>query len=366
MKRRSCNQLLLMGLCLTIASASPVYAKKAEKSEAPANIEKSTDYEIQAAEGAYEKKDLFAEEIVEGGRIYQLGDVNYTVINEEPVTEKEPVIKSVTSDPIPAEEQYQPPETLEEDGITYQLDSVTQQNTITAVAYHQAVTGTTTYDHPVDAGNVPKEKTVTAKNEATGEEVTVTCKLDRVEPSDSRQVTKTFPVTYYDYGADAYVFNGHEIANDDNRPALNGYEAELLASAGYDASAWSITSIEWSGEPYESSGQICRDAVATISGQQQNYTAYYTGSITGEEQQASYYTAVYTGTKEIIVENQNKYHIRATAEYELQPEAENKVAEILKAISIGLGILVLAGLVILILYILSKHKKESNKESNHG
>lgn len=94
------------------------------------------------------------------------------------------------------------------------------------------MTGWDEYDHAVTAANVPSTKVVHAKNDVTGEMEDVTCSLTGITQTGTKTVTNTMSLTFSDYDASYYEWNGHLIPRNDSTPALSGYENELLSSVG--------------------------------------------------------------------------------------------------------------------------------------
>lgn len=127
------------------------------------------------------------------------------------------------------------------------------------------------------------------------------------------------------------------------------YEKDLLKSVGLSPSIYSVSSITWKGEPYtDENGVDCRDAVAEIQHYGYLYRANYSSHIKYVKYEASYENA----------ENDNfNYVIKATAVYE-------KVVPVTQAVFYaGIGILIFCILLVLIMYLVSRNKKEDGKSS---
>ena len=181
---------------VTIVADSKEYKKEAEKS--------------------------FQKKITENGKSYELADIAYNIVDQEYT---ETLTKTV-------EMQSEPHLTMEEGGITYALISKNKEETVRQAAATQTVTGWDEYDHAVTAANVPSTKVVHAKNDVTGEMEDVTCSLTGITQTGTKTVTNTMSLTFSDYDASYYEWNGHLIPRNDSTPALSGYEAELLSSVG--------------------------------------------------------------------------------------------------------------------------------------
>ena len=203
------------------------------------------------------------------------------------------------------------------------------------------------YDYAVTAADVPGIKTVSAENETTGETEQVTCAFTGISPAGTRTVSNTITITFSNYDAAYYDWNGHLIPRDDSSPQLAGYEGELLASVGAEEGSY-ITGIYWTGDSYTVDGVEYRDAAADVEQQVQLYRANYIGEINTPEEKQTVYTAHYEAPD---TEGAVEYTVTATASYQEQ-------ASYLPYILGGVGILILAGLVIALLMLAAKKKKE--------
>lgn len=282
-------------------------------------------------------KELFSETIEEGGRTYELSDISCETIDMEYLDTLE----------ITVETDSEPSETMTQDGIVYDLASVSETEGIQAEP--QIVTAYDDYDHYVSTTDVPQTKEVSTTDEATGAETTISCNLVDIEPAGTRTVNSTMTVTFSNYDAAYYAWNGNYIARNDQTPPLAGYEDELLAYCNADPGS-EITGYSWSGEPYTSDGVLCRDAVASVRQRVQMYRANYEGTIQPPAQ--TVYSATYTAPDQA---GDVEYTVRATATY---IPVSNYVPYILT----GAGILVLAVLIVAILVVLSKKKEKEEKK----
>ena len=176
----------------------------------------------------------------------------------------------------------------------------------------------------------------------------VTCSLTGITQTGTKTVTNTMSLTFSDYDASYYEWNGHLIPRNDSTPALSGYENELLSSVGA-ASGSRITSISWAGSPYTgANGVVYRDATANVEQQIQVYRANYSGAITTPEEKEVIYTATYSAPDQ---DGSVEYKVVATATY-------NPVSSMVPMVVAGVGILIFIFLVVAVLYILRKRKKE--------
>ena len=317
---------------------------------------KTKEYEIEAKDKKYQKDHIFDDVIIENGKLYKLKDITYDLKEEKPVMKKEVLMLSITSDAILATEKYVPEDKWVDDGVTFSLESTSKQETQIASDYTQLVTGEDTYDYEVSQNAVPATKKVKTIDQQTNEEVEVICQFVSLVKGNDTNRTMTFPVTYYNYNSDFYSYGGGLIPYSDEKPALDGYERQLLEEAGYSPAEWTITDIVWSGDAYDNNGVLQRDAIATCIGSQVHYTAKYEGVIKREAVKGYYYTSLYKGEKEVSIQGTKVYKVVAKAKYELP--SDKKTLSTTQKVLLGLGVIAFATGVIFMFYILSKKEKE--------
>ena len=247
------------------------------------------------------------------------------------------------------ESEEKPEDTRVENGEVYTLQSVSEREEVVTERREQMVTAYEEYD---ETGNAASTKTVTVVNESTGRQEQVVCSLRGVYPLGSTVEQNQMSVVFSDYDAMYYEWNGNDILGNEKTPPLAGYESQLLASVGADAGS-QITGYYWNGEAYMVDGVVYRDAVATVQQQKPRYRAEYTGKIVTPEKREKVYTAIYEtpdkdGDKEVTVS--------AVAVYTEQ--AERSIVPYV--IAAGVGLVLLAGLLALILALLAKKKKEKS------
>ena len=95
-------------------------------------------------------------------------------------------------------------------------------------------------------------------------------------------------ITFQEYDASVYEWNGNLLPRNDEVPPLAGYESQLLESVGA-AEGSQVTGLSWVGEPYEAEGVLYRDAVATVQQVVTLYRADYHGQIHEAEQKGVVY-----------------------------------------------------------------------------
>ena len=284
----------------------------------------------------------YDEKIIEDNTFYKLKKVEYEVIDKSQVI----VDKSVLSDLMLDTDEYDPPEKITEDGLIYKLVDVKQ---IESETLDQEVSGFDDYEKKISETDVPQTKTLKVEDLRTGEEMEVECPLSGIEVLDGGTLIKdSIDVTFEGYSLGVFEWNGNYVRSDDEYP-LKGYEKDLLKSVGLSPSIYSVSSITWKGEPYtDENGVDCRDAVAEIQHYGYLYRANYSSHIKYVKYEASYENA----------ENDNfNYVIKATAVYE-------KVVSVTQAVFYaGIGILIFCILLVLIMYLVSRNKKEDGKSS---
>ena len=273
-------------------------------------------------------------EIEKDGQKYERAEIRYKVTDTKYLDKKEKVIETAN-----------PAETVIEDGVEYTLVEFKAPAEI-----EQRVSAYDDYDHPVTAADVPATKDTTVTDEATGEQKTVTCSLTGVSPAGTATVDNVMTITFSNYDAAYYEYNGSYIARDDQTPPIAGYEDQLLAQAGAAAGSV-ITGCAWSGDPYSADGVMYRDAVANVRQPVQMYRANYEGTVSVQDPdtagQAYYSAPDPDGDVELTV--------TATATY--LPVQISYAPYILA----GAGILVLAALVVIILMTTAKKKNKEEK-----
>lgn len=278
-------------------------------------------------------ENAFAMEIEEGGQKYERTEIRYEITNTEYLDKKEKVVE--TADPA---------ETIMEGELEYTLIDFKAPEEI-----EQSVTAYDDYDHAVTAADVPATKDTVITNEA-GEQETVTCSLTGVSPAGITTVDNVMTLTFSNYDAAYYEWNGNYIARNDQTPPIAGYEEQLLAQAGAAAGSV-IKSCSWSGQPYSVDGVMYRNAIANVRQPVQMYRANYAGTVLVTDPaangQATYSAPDPDGRVELTV--------TATATY--TPISDTSY---LPYIMTGAGIFLLLLLIVLIIYSFTKRKKEKS------
>lgn len=332
--KRKVKQGIIFSFLLSFAIASPLQTSAAGRpleKQITFTASSEEDYIAQASEA-------FPEMIEEDGTTYERTGISYDIEKTEYLDKKE---KTVETEDVPTE-------TISEDGVEYTLVSSDSREEVVEEQSSQTVTAYDEYSYAVTAADVPSTKTVTARNETTGETEQVTCAFTGISPAGSETVSNTIAITFSNYDAAYYDWNGHLIPRDDASPQLAGYENELLASVGAEEGSY-ITGIYWTGDPYTVDGVMYRDAAADVEQQVQLYRANYRGVINNPEERQTVYTARYEAPDP---DGAVEYTVTATASYQEQ-------TSYLPYILGGVGILILAGLIVALLMLAAKKKKET-------
>lgn len=287
------------------------------------------DYKEQAEEA-------FALELEQDGMKYERTEIRYEVIDTKYLDKKEKVIEAAN-----------PAETITEGGVEYILVEFKAPAEI-----EQRVSAYDDYDHPVTAADVPATKDTTVTDEATGEQKTVTCSLTGVSPAGTATVDNVMTLTFGNYDAAYYEWNGSYLPHNDQTPPIEGYEDQLLAQAGAAAGS-AITNCSWSGQPYSVDGVMYRDAVANVRQPVQMYRANYEGLLTTQDPDAPG-IATYSGDDP---DGRVELTVTATATY--LPIQISYAPYILA----GAGILVLVALVVIILMTAAKKKNKKRTDT---
>lgn len=324
--------LILFTVVSALAFSDDTYA-------ADSTIVKENQYTTNSSDDLHADYD---EKIIENNNFYKLKNVQYEVLDKSQVI----IDRSVVSDLMLETDEYDPPEEIKEDGLIYRLVDVKQ---IDSETLDQEVSGFDDYEKKISEEDVPQTKTLKIEDLRTGEEMEVECPLSGIEVLDGGTLIQdSIDITFEDYSLGVFEWNGTYVRSDDEYP-LKGYEKDLLKSVGLSPSIYSVKSIAWSGEPYtDENGVSCRDAVAEIQHYGYLYRANYSSDIKYVKYEASYENA----------ENDNfNYVIKATAVYE-------KVVPVTQAVFYaGIGILIFCILLVLIMYLVSRNKKEDEKSS---
>lgn len=332
------KKLLVVGLAVSILLPGILGTNTYAYAEGSKEEIKRT-YEFTSTDPTETHDEQFSDVISEGDSYYTLENVAYKISEGESIKEDKEVTRTIA---VTGNETVEPQ--ITEDGITYVFDT----KHVTSVGSSEVVTGYTDYDYAVSVASVPQTKVLQGG---------VTGTLTGVAPSTTEQVDSYINITFISYDADLFDWQGIEVEKSDPNP-LAGYESQLLASVGEDASTASVLSCTWNGDEYTSAdGVLCRDALATIRKTVNWYRASYSGSVSGD----TTYEVTYKGTKQVDT-GEKYYHITATALYQ-KAVMETSYPKGFYVVA-GIGIFLIATLMVVILFLLSRMRKESKDGSS--
>lgn len=327
-------------------------------------------------------EDTFDQEVQENGNTYTLdqSDIKYTLKSVIPkyatVTTTYQSSKSGLS-----EKNYNPAKavtTTDKYGnkAIVSLQSVSYKSNKTTVT--QNVSASTDYGDLVEEPSVEETKVVSVTNKTTGKKENVICSLKNITKSSaSWKEDKSSTITIEGYGSSHYRL-GDTMLDADNIEDLASCGDVILDYLGLDTSTHKITAVTWNGAAYDRSVDgttvRCRNATAKIERKVKRYVAKYTGTIltpvttyTG--------TAYYSGTNRVQVGKQ--YEVTATAHYirketpTVSPAPTVPVKKVVTEeksripliVGITVGIVILCLGIVLLIYVLSKRKKQKKGRS---
>lgn len=211
---------------------------------------------------------------------------------------------------------------------------------------------------------------------AGNEEEVVSCQtVEQLEESLYWQDDFSFPLTFYEYGADAYQMGDVVLDGENLSELVRQYGEELLQDMGLSPEDYEVTELSWAGEPYvNEDGITCRDAVGRGSRLLRDYRVVYEGyvdpqrwkelkaAVQGEELElAPEVSEMETETLEKPTEVRIETKKEVEAEPETKPEKSRlrefleKVTKIL-LIAVGIGVIFFLGglLVLALLWVVRK------------
>lgn len=332
MKNRITKRIAFV-LGVSVILTSPLKVRAAEKGSV--TREKVFSTELRQGQG-YEELAAFEPEIVEGKKHYKLDHVDYEILEVSYLDTLEKVVESETT----------PSEKLTVGELEFSLVKSEKEEFIAKEPFLQIVNAYDDYYWTVTEESVPVTKTVTVINESSGNSESVICSLTGITQAGTAEVNNTMTITFQEYDAAYYEWNGNYIPKNDAVPALAGYERQLLSDVGAPPDSY-ISGIAWRGDPYVSAeGILCRDAAAEVVQTVPIYRANYAGRIVVEEQKDTRYKNTYEAPDP---EGRAEYRVRATASY-------SEMRNILAVVLTGVGIFLMICCVIGILLVIAKKK----------
>ncbi len=336
------KRIFLLLLAVYMGISLPVYAAT-EESGSKYYEGKKYVHKIEYESKDQEEKREFEQAISVDGKKFKLSNVRYKVKGKKPIEE---IVLHEEKQEVFEGQDFLPEQTIEKDGITYQISGVRDTE---IEPYKQKVTAYNEYQYYVTKESVPNTKNVTAKNEKNGKQENVSCELQKVYKTGDTWIDSYIDIRFKNYDSLVFNWNGIEIANTQTSSPLKGYETELLESVNLDSTSGKVKKTYWVSEPYTENNIVYRKARADISKKVPLYQAEYVGEISTPMTRKD---ITYTGKKESTTDF--IYDIEAKAIYERDFSTMIKIG-------IGVGILIIILLIVLFLFILSKKRKEENE-----
>ena len=335
---------ILLTLCIAILCTVGCSSGAEKKDTSKEMIEKTITFTTKNPKG---KADQDFEGIIQkAGKTYELQSVDYDLLNSKEHTKE--ITKTVESDVLSPEQSYTPDSEIIENDITYKLKKTDKKEIILEEANSKAVSGYTDYSYAVSEADVPATKNVTTTDD-TGETQTVTCNLVGISKLPAEYKDTYIDIVYESYDADSFIWGNSIVQKNEQTPEIN--HEQLLASVGASPDTCQIERIYWTGQPYtDDTGILCRNARADVRQLVHYYRANYSGSINQAGQKGVQYISTYTG--EVVTDID--YQIKATAHYK---EKSFNTALVVA----GVGILILAIFIVVLLFLISKRKKEKGE-----
>ena len=339
-------------LCLLFsAHSSTVYA-----AETP--ITKTEIFESETSEFSYP----FKEEIAEDGRSYKLNHVDYSILSQKAETSITHETTSLTVNDL-YEQSFDiaDPSSLAGQETTQAIiiDGKTYKAELENISYNNIRIRNRTAD--VETTLRLTEEKITDTIEYEYDDIKGNGKVKvilNLKESDETEETETesteFGVVFHRYDAGAFLINNRLVPlQTGGSPIAEEYYADLKAESVYSNSDGELTSLRWNGDEYILNGETCRNAIATLTDTKKIYAVIYSATVNLPD--ADGFQAVLTyGTDVEKPTGKVSYQVKATAEYNLVPEATNSVPPLL----VGAGIAVFALLVAVVLAVIVKKKKK--------
>lgn len=211
---------------------------------------------------------------------------------------------------------------------------------------------------------------------AGNEEEVVPCQaVEQLEESLYWQDDFSFPLMFYEYGADAYQMGDVVLDGENLSELVRQYGEELLQDMGLSPEDYEVTELSWAGEPYvNEDGITCRDAVGRGSRLLRDYRVVYEGYVDPQrwkELKAAVQREELELAPEVsemeteTLEKPTEVRIETEKEVEAEPETKpeksrlreflEKVTKIL-LIAVGIGVIFFLGglLVLALLWVVRK------------
>lgn len=268
------------------------------------------------------------QKINKDGKEYELKDVEYK-INDKKSKE---VTKSVTS----RSKEY--PKTLK-DTVSGREVTLVAETPQWKEVNAEGLIKTIEYKNESDIPQTIKD----SKPSSDGSQIEITMQLERTEAlskTEEFSAPAKFYSPYPDSTSTQYMFNGKIVELSGNSPEWGDYKADVKEYLGLNGNTYQISSGRWTSQPVKQGDQYVRTASFTGTKQVPFYRATYKETADTTRQ----YTADITYS-----------YITAEAVAVYEPVDNTSIGKI---IAIGAGVIVFVILVIALIYLLSKKRKE--------
>lgn len=296
---------------------------------------------------------VFDKELIKDDGTYTLKDVMYETVSKSPVMETKTVeIKDLYEQNVEAE-QEKTFINMKGKEVLGKLSDVSYSDIIITNRTAE-IESTTQSGYVISQPTAANSKTVNYVDEPSNQTVTAVLPLIdfRVTTPYHWESDATVPLRVELYDATFYMLNGKYIPYNDEKPALTGYETDILTVLNLPQESYRITDFLWTGDVYTENGVQYRNAVATGERYVAEYTAYYSDTVALPD--AAGYNAQLTYS---LDSGDTEYTIKATAVYEKE-ESFPVVTVVITVVSILVGIIA----IVLILFLIAK-KRKTNKEN---
>ena len=301
-----------------------------------------------------EQFDSEFETVVEqDGQKYNLLRVTYSVTGEEPLERPEPITHKVTYPDLYTQDAGAPEQ------LTIQKDGKDVTVTLTGISYtpqtitnrRHLVTAYTDYGYQVYTPTPDEQKNVNYYDEATGQYVPSVLDFKELQEVDGYAWRNdvSIPMTVSVYNAQFYAIGDKLVPYNEQAPAVQGFEADILRSIGLDPECYAIDNAAWMGAPYQSGETLCRDAVASGRRYAANYRALYESEVALPDAQGWTAVATYEGQSDIL-SGETEYTVEATAVYQRDDT-------VMTVIALSVAALILLAAIVILLLLLAKKRK---------
>ncbi len=203
--------------------------------------------------------------------------------------------------------------------------------------------------------NIPDSYTTDYTDTDTGSTITASIKL-KSNKTDKQYWQSVNDLSGSVTGYDALYYtlknSNTEIPKNEAAPVYKGYEKAILNSLNLSPDNYRITGAQWKGEAYTSGNTVCRDCTYTVEALVCDISAVYESEITLPDK------IEYTATATYLNEKDSKVNLVLTY------EKDNTAVTVI--VSTAIGLVILALLIAVILFYISKRKNGEIKNKEVG